>query len=250
MRRVTRQTRHTSARGLEAVAGRQHYRLMARVPRVLKICRIPLYAWHAVALTAEIVELSRVELSGISGTYLCGIYYVIRGGSMTRLAPNSQFVGCDYLVRRDLQRAARVTTEAAKYSGLRVKDSVLYSAGVPMSRSKSNAIELAVPGFVLFDIDLRIQPTYKCDGLYTRAERPQSGLGRSRRRQSAGVGAGRLHAKLGGMALGACRRPSVLGCRRPDQKMQWQQDKRSKFQRRRELTQARILTDKTPGNSS
>jgi hypothetical protein len=182
MRRVTRQTRHTSARGLEAVAGRQHYRLMARVPRVLKICRIPLYAWHAVALTAEIVELSRVELSGISGTYLCGIYYVIRGGSMTRLAPNSQFVGCDYLVRRDLQRAARVTTEAAKYSGLRVKDSVLYSAGVPMSRSKSNAIELAVPGFVLFDIDLRIQPTYKCDGLYTRAERPESWLGRFRRR--------------------------------------------------------------------
>src|SRR5580765_6981468 len=50
MGRVTRQTRHASARGPEAVTGRQHYRLMARVPGVLEICSIPLYAWHAVAL--------------------------------------------------------------------------------------------------------------------------------------------------------------------------------------------------------
>ena len=50
------------------------------------------------------------------------------------------------------------------------------------------------------------------------------------------------------MALGARRRPGILGRRRADQKMQWQQDKRSKFQKFRELTQARILTDKTPGN--
>ena len=113
MRRVTRQTRHTSARGLEAVACRQHHRLMTRVPGVLEICRISLYARHAVALAAEIVELGRIELSGISGTHLYGIFCVIRSRSMTPFAPNSQFVGRDYLVGRDLQRARRVTTEAA-----------------------------------------------------------------------------------------------------------------------------------------
>ena len=172
MRRVTRQTRHAAARGPEAVAGRQHHRLMARVPGVLEICRIPLYAWHAVALAAEIVELGGIELSGISGTHLCGVFYVIRSRPMTPLAPNSQFVGRDYLVRRDLQRARRVTTEAAQDSGLRVKDPVLYSAQGLMTRSKSHAVELAVPGLVLLDIGLGIQPTYKCDGLYTRAERP------------------------------------------------------------------------------
>jgi hypothetical protein len=154
MRRVTRQTCHASARGLEAVAGRQHYRLMARVPGVLEICRIPLYARHAVALAAKIVELGRIELSGISGTHLCGVFYVVRSRSMTPLAPNSRFVGRDYLVRRDLQRARRVTTEAAQNSSLRVKDPVLYSARVLMARSKSNAIELAVPGLVLLDIAL------------------------------------------------------------------------------------------------
>ena len=140
MRRVTRQTCHASARGLEAVAGRQHYWLMARVPGVLEICRISLYAWHAVALAAEIVELNRVELSRISGPHSCWIFYVIRGGSMTPLAAYSQFVGRDYLVRRDLQRAGRVATEAAQDSGLRIKDPVLYPARSLMTRRTSNTI--------------------------------------------------------------------------------------------------------------
>ena len=92
---MTGQTCHASPRGPEAVAGRQHYRLMARVPGVLEICRISLCAWHAVALAAKIVELSRVELPGISGTHLYGVSYMIRGGSMTPLAAYSPFGGRD-----------------------------------------------------------------------------------------------------------------------------------------------------------
>jgi len=177
MRRVTRQTRHASARGPEAVTGRQHYRLMPRVPGVLEICRIRLYAGHPVALAAEIVELSRVELSGISGAHLYGILYVIRSRSVTPLAANSQFVGRDYLVRRNLERAGRVTTEAAQDSGLRIEDPVLNSARGLMARRSSNPIQPPVPGPVLLDIGPGIQPVYKCDGLNTRAERPESGLG-------------------------------------------------------------------------
>src|SRR6476620_9276825 len=140
MRRVTRQTRHASAGGSETVAGRQHHRLMARVPGVLEICRIPLYTRHAVALAAEIVELGGIELSRISGTHLCGVFYVVRSRPVTRLAPNSRFVGRDYLVGRDLQGARGVTTEAAKDSCLRVKDPVLYSTRVLMTRRKSSPI--------------------------------------------------------------------------------------------------------------
>ena len=172
MRRVTRQACHAAARGPEAVTGRQHHRLMTRVPGVLEICRISLYSWHAVALAAKIIELAGIELSGISRTHFCRIFCVIRGRSMTTLAPNSQFVGSDYLIRRDLKRTSRVTTETAQDSRLGIKDPVLYPALGLMTGSKSNAVELAVPGLVLFDIDLGIQPTYKCDGLYTRAKRP------------------------------------------------------------------------------
>jgi hypothetical protein len=103
MRRVTRQACHAAARGPEAVTGRQHHRLMTRVPGVLEISRVALYAWHAVALAAKIVKLACVELSGISRTHFCRIFCVIRGRAMTTLAPNSQFVRSDYLIRRDLK---------------------------------------------------------------------------------------------------------------------------------------------------
>ena len=112
-----------------------------------------------------------------------------------------------------------MTTEAAQDPRLGIEDPVLYSARALMARSKSQAVELAVPGLVLLDIGLGVQATYKCDGLYTRAERPETRLGRFGRRQRAGVSAGRLRVKLGGMAFGASRRPSVIGCRCPDQKV-------------------------------
>jgi hypothetical protein len=172
VRGVTRQACHAPARGPETVTGRQHHRLMTRVPGILEISRIALYAWHAVALAAKIVKLPGVELSGISRTHSCRIFYVIRGRSMTTLAPDSQFVGSDYLIRRDLKGTGRVTTETAQDSRLGIKDPVLYPAPGLMTRSKSDAVELAVPCLVLLDIDLGIQPTYKCDGLYTRAKRP------------------------------------------------------------------------------
>src|SRR5260370_2369343 len=119
---------------------------MARVPGVLEICRISLYAWHAVALAAKIAKLTGVELRGIARTHSCWIPYVIRGRSMTALAPDSQFVGHDYLFRRDLKRTGRVTTEAAQDPRLGIKDPVLYSARRLMTRSQSNAVELPVPG--------------------------------------------------------------------------------------------------------
>src|SRR5262249_40288292 len=159
---------------------------------------------------------------GIPGAHSCGILYVIRRRSVATLAANSQFVGRDYLVRRNLERAGRVTTEAAENSGLGIKDPVLYSAPGLMARRTSNAIKSPVPGSILLHIGFGIEPTYKCDGLYTRAKRPESGLWGFRRRQRAGVSAGRLLAKLSGMALGACRRSRILGRRRPGQKIQWQ----------------------------
>ena len=137
-----------------------------------------------------------------------------------------------------------MATEAAQDSRLGIKDPVVYPAPGLMTRSKSDAVELAVPGLVLLDIGLGIQPTYKCDGLYIRAECPQSRLGWFRRGECAGVSTGRLRARLSGMALRASRGPSVIGRCHREQKLRRQQGKRSEPQSFRELTQARILTDK------
>ena len=109
-----------------------------------------------------------------------------------------------------------MTTETAQDSRLGIKDPVLYPAPGLMAGSKSHSVEFTVPGLVLLDIGLGIQPTYKCDGLYTRAECPQSRLRWFRRGECAGVSTGRLRAKLSGMAFRASRGPSVIGGCHPD----------------------------------
>ena len=196
-------------------------------------------------LPAKIVKLTGGKLPGIARTDFRRVLYVARGGSMTALAANPQFVWCDYLVRRDLERTGRVTTETAQDPRFGIKNPVLYTARSLMTRRAGNPVESPVPGLVLFDIGFGVQPADERDGLDACPKRPESRLRRFGWRQRPSVSAGRLRGKLGWMAFGARRRPCVVGRRHPGQNMQRQQGQRTKPCDFGALVQARILTDNT-----
>lgn len=175
-------------------------------------------------LAAKGVELIGSELPGVARADFRRVLDVARGGTVTALAANPQFVRSDYLVRGDRKWSRRMTTEAAQDSSFGIEDAVLNAAGVFVARRAANPVELPVPGFVLFDIRVGIQPADESDGLYAGAKRPEPRLRRFGRCQSPRVRTRRLRGKFGGMTFGACRGPGVIGRRHAEERLTRQEN--------------------------
>ena len=195
---------------------------------------------HPVALAAKIVELIGGKLSGVARPDFRRVLDMARGWSMTAFTAHPRLVRLNHLVWRDLQRTGRVASETAQDSRFGIKNPVPYAARRLVPRRAADAIEPAVPGFVKFDIGFGIEPVDECDGLVTRAKRPESGLGRFGRRQRPRVRAGRLSCKLRRMAFGADRGPGVISRRNAHEEIERQQGERTELS---ESGQARILGD-------
>jgi hypothetical protein len=172
MGRVTGNASESARAFAKTTAGRKQQGLMARIPRILQIGRVPCGRGHAMAVAAKPIQVIRGEFFWIGHWRPRRVGSVRGRRPVTSFAMDAGFVGEDGIVGGKGERTGGMTGEAAHDGGAWIEYAIRYAARIGVAGSERESVDGAVPASAHFGVIDGVRLLYEGDGLCAGPERP------------------------------------------------------------------------------
>jgi hypothetical protein len=138
----------------EAATLAQVHGLVANVPGVRPVCRRACRYRHSVTRAATVVELGCACLLQADDVLLRRILGMSGGGSMTSLAPDSEFERLNGTSRSQIQGSGRMALKAAEDLRAGTQCSIGDAGSTLVTRSGCERVGLAIPTEAMLDVSV------------------------------------------------------------------------------------------------